>query len=484
MRAMGGTQAGLTANAARHDERRPRRWKRRDAARSAARAGWFSWAAALTILVMFWELSPFTPVLSDLNTTIITEKGGFVAPVAEDAASGWLRLSWLVVYAVCFGLAATRLRQLWTEINRHSALVLLTGWTWLSTVWSISPDDTLRRAFAITATTLFGIYVGCRFSQRTVVRLVGTTALLGIVASLVFVAVDPERGATTLAAEGAWRGVFINKNALGGVMLFGALAFFVQWRETRRLFHLLCILAALTLMLLSQAKTPAFIGLAMIPATIIVQRYYADRHRFALLLGAAFGLLLVVSVTVLPNADSILAFVGKDPTLTGRTTIWQLSWDAIQERFWLGYGYDAFWTAEGPAAQIWAMLNWRTPNSHNGILEQWLSLGIIGVVPLLWLFYATTRNIVLVARTAASSEMIWAVGLLMIFVGYSASEASSMVPNDLKWVLLCALSVAAARAADRLARETTPMMPGKRPLYVEGATAIRPVEGMPGPWTR
>ncbi|WP_049558612.1 O-antigen ligase family protein, partial [Limnoraphis robusta] len=75
----------------------------------------------------------------------------------------------------------------------------------------------------------------------------------------------------------------------------------------------------------------------------------------------------------------LLGLIGKDPSLTGRTDLWAWAREMIDKRPWLGYGYTAFWQGlDGGSAYIIRAARWPVPYSHNGILDLWLDIGLLG----------------------------------------------------------------------------------------------------------
>ena len=75
-----------------------------------------------------------------------------------------------------------------------------------------------------------------------------------------------------------------------------------------------------------------------------------------------------VFVIATASPDLVLSFVGKDPTLTGRTEIWAYSLNSISMKPLLGWGYDAYWLKTNPAAaEISAKVHWTVPHAHNGL---------------------------------------------------------------------------------------------------------------------
>jgi O-antigen ligase len=109
-----------------------------------------------------------------------------------------------------------------------------------------------------------------------------------------------------------------------------------------------------------------------------------------------FIVCLLALLLLSANEDFILEFLGKDPTLTGRTLIWSHVMDNISEKPLLGWGYAAFWVPGNPAAaQIAGALNWTAPNAHNGLLEFWLDVGLVGTSLFVFLW---ARNLVMALK--------------------------------------------------------------------------------------
>lgn len=83
--------------------------------------------------------------------------------------------------------------------------------------------------------------------------------------------------------------------------------------------------------------------------------------------------------------------LGRDETLTGRTGFWeellQMSVNPL-----LGTGYEGFWMGDR-IAQLWNKYWWRPNQAHNGYLEIYLNLGIVGLALLAALIMFMARSI-------------------------------------------------------------------------------------------
>ena len=79
------------------------------------------------------------------------------------------------------------------------------------------------------------------------------------------------------------------------------------------------------------------------------------------------------------------------PALTGRTGIWQTVLNEPNNPL-LGTGYASFWLGER-LQRIWALYP-RTPllQAHNGYIEVYLNLGMVGVALLGGVLWTGLRN--------------------------------------------------------------------------------------------
>ncbi len=94
-----------------------------------------------------------------------------------------------------------------------------------------------------------------------------------------------------------------------------------------------------------------------------------------------FGLWMVIN-TFAPNIMYMLpAMLGKDPTLSMRTEIWDYVWTEIEKKIFLGYGYGTYWIMGSSMIANFAAVfsGYRVNQAHNGYLEIMLQLGLIGI---------------------------------------------------------------------------------------------------------
>jgi exopolysaccharide production protein ExoQ len=162
----------------------------------------------------------------------------------------------------------------------------------------------------------------------------------------------------------------------------------------------------------------------------------------------------------------IFGLLGKDATLTGRTMIWKAVLRQINERPWQGFGYAAVWDNESP----WSPLAWivhdsgfRPHHAHNSWLEQWLGLGLAGLIAWTAFFLQTlVANIVALYREKGA---YLAMPYFVVYAVMTFSESIAVQYNDMRWAIFVALAVKLALPDGDLA----PAMAPARPLSRRGA---------------
>jgi exopolysaccharide production protein ExoQ len=157
--------------------------------------------------------------------------------------------------------------------------------------------------------------------------------------------------------------------------------------------------------------------------------------------------------TLLGGDARVVHALGRQTDFTGRTEIWKAVMFAVSNPL-LGTGFESFWL--GPRLNVvWSHLSeyMHVNEAHNGYLEVYLNLGIIGVGLIALIFVKAYRDAVAVFRQDLPAGSLW---LAYIFAAafYSITEAGfrSLAPM---WIFL----LLAAAAAGGTARSITRVQP-------------------------
>ena len=326
---------------------------------------------------------------------------------------------------------------------RQPLLILILWIVGVSTLWSISPDHTIRRAIALVFTTLGGVVVAARWRWGGIAEIMATAMGLLAVVSLILCLFDPTFGRMQTLFPGAWRGLWLEKNALGNMMTIGFMAACAAALLEPRRAKLWWPTAGLCLLLVlaSTSKTSlvsCLLGVCGLLLVWIMRRGPAGKVIGTY--GAVTGL-LIVGFVALVASNVVLAALGKDATLTGRTQIWAAVMRRIQDRPWLGYGYGAVWdnTSPGsPLAWIIKQAGFRPAHSHNSWLQQWLDVGIPGLIAWALYFLETcTRALIALYRSPGA---YLAVPFLLVYAMTSLTESIAVIFNDCRWLFFVAIA--------------------------------------------
>jgi len=386
-----------------------------------------------------WERIICGVIIAMLTGALI---GPVFAPLQEETPV--LRLVWLPAYAAIAGLLIYRIDRLWRAWPAMIAIAAIVGLAFASRYWSIDFVTTMRRVIALAISCGFALYLGAVFRGPHLPRLLMHTALVMAVGSLVMVVAFPAIGVHQFENAGLWRGLWYEKNQMGAVMVIGttAAAACLASPDPRRLLPLVALVLSSGLVLATQSKTSLLcllVGLGLIAGFWAMRRggpVAAVITVWSAVVLAGFGLWLWDSHSV-----ELLEALGKDPSLTGRTDIWDSLMRKVADRPWTGYGYGAFWGREGesvPADWVRKETGWTVPSAHNGWIDLLVQLGWPGTVLVGALMAGTTLIAVLRAAGSGACEGWWALGFLAAFFVLSLSESILMAHQGLPWVLFMA----------------------------------------------
>ena len=406
-------------------------------AAAPARVGFARWEPLLAALCLAQFSEPFFAAAA--------QSQGLTEP------PGYARIFFLPVYAFLTWVTWRDRRAAVHTAASTPLLMALLGLAALSTLWSIDSGATLRRSVWLGATMAFGLYLAWRYEWERLITVIGTAFIVLIAGSFALGLLAPSIGRMTAEHPGAWSGLWTHKNTLGGIMALGvavcAGAAIVQ-RE-RRWTWIGAALAAFALVLLSTSKTAlvaSMLGLAMIGACMLVRR--GPLH--AVIVGAvALAFVVIGAGIVLLTPELIVAVLGRDLTLTGRTEIWDASARFVDAQPWFGYGYYAFWLPEnGPAYWVREAVAWQVASAHSSWLELALGLGRVGVA-----LFALQLAATLWRGSRAIMDVragLWAPAFLAAFALYTMSESHAMQANNLFWTIYVAVAARLALDARRV----------------------------------
>ncbi|HBB31974.1 MAG TPA: O-antigen polymerase [Cyanobacteria bacterium UBA8803] len=346
-------------------------------------------------------------------------------------------------------LLGLRWRRALYTASADKFIWVVIGLAAVSFAWSDYPQYTLANNREVLYSAAFGLYLAARFSLREQLQLLAWTLGLGAVSSLALAVGNPALGTHTEGVHtGAWAGIYGNKNGLGSMMNLSVSAFFpfaIRKHQYRGI-ALACLSLSIALVLLSTSKTALALVFTVLSVPWVFQPLRGRGIKITTLLFVITAIVLIGTITIvfLTQWESILTSAGRDVTLTGRTPIWGVAIQKIQERPWLGYGRGAFW-APGSLYAIEAgkavTIKFIPPHAHNGFIELALDVGLVGFLFFVLSLLLTLIRAVKRALLTKVTEDLWPMMYLTLFLVNNWTESLTLRLNNIYWILYIALAL-------------------------------------------
>ena len=347
-------------------------------------------------------------------------------------------IQWAMYFTI-IALGCLRWKQFFRALTRRKCIWMVVILAFISISWSIVPDATFRRSLMLLMTTIVGMYIAFRFTVREQLYIVACAlGLLGIM-NLLFTLAFPAYALEVGFHQGDWRGLLPQKNQLGRLMVLSSIAFYILvsfGQKKHRGWAIAGLVLSVALVLLSDSKTALSV---MIMLFVLIPLYRVFRLKYTQALPLAIGLLILIILLTFVGVNywnAILAALGREPNLTGRTALWQALLGRIAERIWFGYGYQSFWAFRQVESLDVDYMAGALPHAHNGYLEMLLDMGLAGFVPFaLSLFRGFARSIMWL-RLNPSAEGVWPIAYLTYLLFYNVTETSLIVdPSNIFWLM-------------------------------------------------
>lgn len=357
----------------------------------------------------------------------------------------------LMLAGLC--VLANRSARVGEIVKNNVFIVLFILFEGVSFLWSDFPIVALRRWIkALGDPVMVLVLLSDPFPARATTAAISRCAYVLIPMSVLFCKYYQHLGRTIDSwGNSAYTGVTFDKNMLGYLLftfgLFFVAAFistFVQprvqraWLSSDRLISILLLLMIGWLLLIANSST-ATVALTVGTVIMVALRSASVRRHFW-----PYTLVVVLLATVLNTWFSLQATVaeaaGRDASFTGRTGLWET---VLQEPInpLIGVGYSTFWLGER-LAKFWAMYPTSPPiQAHNGYIETYLNLGLVGLSLLVCVLAVGLRRIrrgIALSLSTQNDRMFatFALAYGVAFLFYNITEAAFGGTNFLFIVFL------------------------------------------------
>ncbi len=278
-------------------------------------------------------------------------------------------------------------------------------------------------------------------------------------------------------------GAATSKNTLGVLCLMSGIFFFwdtvSRWsqrkdKRTKQILLMNLAFMVMTVWLLDMSKSATSSVCLVLGCLVILVTHsgWGQRHPglIKVMMPTSFILYLILAFGLGLNGE-LARGVGRDPSLTGRTNIWQAVLSTNTNPL-VGTGYESFWL--GPRLlQVWKLAGPVT-EAHDGYLDVYLNLGVVGLV-LLTILLISSYQAICKKLTPYSNSASLFVALWTIALFYNMTEAAFKAPFMSLTFLLGSIAVATPGSAP--AREPLferPSAKKRKDTFVRGALPAQP----------
>jgi len=359
-------------------------------------------------------------------------------------------------YAACGIWSLMHFKQVSAVFRRSKPLVALIIMALLSPFWAENPLLALRRALAVTGGTLVGVLLAARFTSSERLRLLSFILRLLAAGSLILAVFLPRYGISDdLLHPGSWVGVFNHKNGLGA---YSALAFLVDWFRPGRFRPKIPWFALYILLLLKSGSASPLA--AILVTGILVSGFNRLRVYHKMTLRAivlCVSVLGFVFVTAGLGSGIVQLLLGRSSDLSGRSDLWKALIPAILLHPILGYGYGAFWAGGSKEYyEVFRQINWVPMYAHNGYMEMFVSLGLLGFTLACLFLLQTAVYSARMTDIRRSREDLFPLALFFYFLIRNATEVTLLYHNSLDWAIFVATALSVLPGSPERIRDERP----------------------------
>jgi len=307
------------------------------------------------------------------------------------------------------------------ELARKNVwLLVLLFYMLISIIWGEYQFIALKRWIKTFGTiVMVAIIATERLPFKAGILTVELLSAFVLIISLILIIVFPNIGIMYLQSVGnCWTGLTSHKNQLGQWASIGAIIFFWQYWNCHGAFRKsVCLsLSGLSFILLigSKSETATLLtlfGIVLMVCLVVIRKIGKGSSLFALIALITLVASILLYSQFFLNGSLLNKFfnaIGKDSSFTGRTDIWGIALQTAGKKMLLGYGYGTFWMTNS-ADKIRQICEWDFFSAHNGFLDIYLHLGLLGLVLSMFYIFSAFIGIISIYRRDYKNGILWVI---------------------------------------------------------------------------
>jgi len=305
-------------------------------------------------------------------------------------------------------ILSRRIKECNQILKNNRWLFILIFYCGISVLWSDYSFVSFKRWFRGIGTFLMVLVVLTETDPlETLKTMLRRCAFLMVPLSILFIKYFRNLGVYYGEYGGTgYCGVTTHKNILGRLCLILGIYFIweilIIWKNKNKnksylygkdfIVNITFLMMILWLLLKSNSKTSIScfaiaICILLFFNVNIIRSNISYINRIILLFVVTFFILdLTIDLT-----HMLVTSLGRDMTFTGRTELWSFCLNFVDNPI-IGVGYDSFWLGER-LKLFWTKYWWHPIQAHNGYIDVYLQIGIIGIFLLAGTMFSVYKNI-------------------------------------------------------------------------------------------
>ncbi len=305
---------------------------------------------------------------------------------------------YLVLATAGFCILCKRQVHLSEIVRNNGWLIAFFLYCFISIAWSDFPFIAFKRSTKVLGHPIMALIVLTEPDpEEALIRLMKRCAYVVVPVSILWIKYYPQLGRVFDEWGGTSnRGIAIGKNMLGAdCLILGSFFFWHllqtwQTERSRKRRNELLLIVGFLLMIswLLRLAHSATSTISLFVAILIV--VFVGIHSIRNFIGTymlAALVLLAAAELAFGISGSLSESLGRGSDLTGRKVLWAQVLK-LQPNPILGAGFESFWLGER-GQRMAEIFKWHPNGAHNGYLETYLNLGLIGLFILIGLLIAT-----------------------------------------------------------------------------------------------
>lgn len=312
--------------------------------------------------------------------------------------------------------------------------------TFVSVIWSVSPDDTLTGAITLTGTLFLALYIVQTNNLTNFIKILTIYFFFFCLVNTLYVLFSG--AGLDVEHNGAWKGLLGQKNRFGMFLSIAFLVSLISFRKSKghfKLFSLITLVFSLVLIIKADSKTALVLSILILITILFSKVIRMPPYLLISLLSLMLSSMILGIYLVFIFNKKITELTGFEFTFTGRTEIWSAILRFISQSPLSGYGYNGFWNSSLVTDFNRMLLYNETTSSHNGYFDVVLSLGIFALAAVLVILIKNVYKVITLYRLNKDNNFLFLALLLMYFIIYNFTESLLLLRNNFITVLFFCL---------------------------------------------